>query len=80
MKRARISAEQIVNILLEAEQRPVNEVARVHGVSDAAIYTWRKRFANLEIQDVIRLRMLESKGGHRRNALKNLGAKSTRPP
>lgn len=34
-------------------------VAKKHGVSEQAIYTWRKRFGAMQSDDVKRLRQLE---------------------
>ena len=59
MKKTRFSEEQMVKILREADSQPVVEVAKKHGVSDATIYAWRKRFGSLEPVDVKRLRQLE---------------------
>jgi putative transposase len=59
MKKARFSEEQMVKILREADQSPVSEVAKKHGVSEVTIYAWRKRFGQLEPADVKRLRHLE---------------------
>ncbi|HEY1892370.1 MAG TPA: transposase [Steroidobacteraceae bacterium] len=46
MKKTRFSEEQMVEILREADAAPVAEVAKKHGVSDATIYGWRKRYGH----------------------------------
>jgi putative transposase len=53
----------MVTILREADQRPIGDVAKKHGVSDQTIYAWRKRFGTLEPADVKRLRQVEQENG-----------------
>ena len=53
----------MVTILREADQRPIADVAKKHGISDQTIYAWRKRFGTLEPADVKRLRQLEQENG-----------------
>jgi len=59
MKKTRFTEEQMVKILREADQAPVADVAKKHGISEATIYGWRKRYGELESSDVKRLRHLE---------------------
>jgi transposase-like protein len=53
----------MVTILREADQKPVAEVAKKHGISDQTIYAWRQRYGTLETADVKRLRQLEQENG-----------------
>ena len=59
MKKARYSEDQLVRILREADQMPVAQAARKHGVSEASIYAWRKKYGELEVTDVRRMKQLE---------------------
>ena len=59
----------MVKILREADEAPVAEVARKHGVSDVTIYAWRERFGKLEAVDVKRLRQIETENARLKKLL-----------
>lgn len=59
MRESRFTDEQIVAILRETDLDAVAAVAKRHGISEQAIYTWKKRFGAMQSDDVRRLRQLE---------------------
>jgi putative transposase len=69
MKQGRFSDEQIVRILRETDKDSVAVVAKRHGVSDASIYIWRKKFGQLEANDVKRLKTLEAENARLKKLL-----------
>lgn len=85
MKKSRYSDEQIVRIPREADRDTVPEVAKRHGVSEASIYAWRKRFGEMVSDDVKRLKALEAENARLKKlvadqaldiqVLKEIGAK-----
>lgn len=69
MKKTRYSDEQIIQILRETDKDTVAEVAKRHGVSEATIYIWRKKYGSMETDEIKRLKRLEAENAHLRKLL-----------
>ncbi len=54
MKKSRLSQEQMVAILREADRTTVAEAVKKSEVGDATINAWRKHFDQMEATDVKR--------------------------
>ena len=71
MKAGQFNNEQIVAILQEAEKgdKPVTELCKEKGVSEATFYAWRKKFGGMQTRDVQRLRELEKENARLKKLL-----------
>jgi putative transposase len=57
----RYTESQIIGFLKEAESGlPVKELCRKHGFSDASFYTWRGKYAGMDVSEARRLKELET--------------------
>ena len=59
MRKSRLTDEQTVAILREADRSSAADASKRNKVSEQTIYAWRKHFAGLAPNDVKRLKALE---------------------
>jgi putative transposase len=60
MKKSRFTESQIIKALKENEAgRSVEELSRELGISKGTFYTWRKKYAGMEVRQLSRLKELE---------------------
>ena len=61
MKKSKYTEEQIIRILKDVEAgAKVNETCRKYGVSEAAYYVWKTKYAGLEVSQLRRMKELEA--------------------
>lgn len=61
MKKSRFSDEQIVKILSSiTDGVTVREVCQNHGVSENTFYTWKRKYAGMESDDIRKRKDLQS--------------------
>jgi len=60
MRKSKFSPTQIAKILQEFDMgKSVSEISRDHGVSSAAFYKWRSKYAGMNSKELKRLKVLE---------------------
>mgnify|MGYP000863103944 CR=1 FL=1 len=61
MKKQRFTEEKILTILKEHESgKKVQDICRTYGISDATLYNWKNKYTGMQLQELKRLRDLES--------------------
>jgi len=60
LKKSKFSEEQIATALRQVDAgAPIPEVTRRLGISEATYYVWRKRYGQMAVAEIRRLRQLE---------------------
>jgi len=61
MKKSKFTESQILGILKEQETgKPVSDICRDHGISQAAFYQWKSKYSGLELNQLKRMKELEA--------------------
>ena len=73
MKKSKFTEEQIVSILKEQEQGlKVADICRKHGLSDQTFHNWKKKYGNLSVDELRRLKELEYENSRLKRAVAEL--------
>lgn len=81
MKRSRFNETQVVAILKEGEAgRPVAEICREHGISNATYYQWKSKYGGMDASELKRVKALEEENSRLKKmyadlALENMAIK-----
>lgn len=60
----KFTEEQIIRLLSRQKNgEKVSDLGREFGITPATIYTWKKKFSNMTVNEAKRLRELESENG-----------------
>ena len=66
----RFTEEQIIGFLREVDSgKPIKELCRRHGFSEASYYLWRSKFGGMSVPDAKRLKALESENARLKKLL-----------
>jgi putative transposase len=67
MKKTRYTEDQIIGILREVEGgKPIAEVCRQYGVSEATVHRWREKYHGMDKEQLHRLKELEAENARLR--------------
>ena len=60
MRKSRFTQSQIVAIIKQQEAgQTVAPIAREHGISEATFYSWKSKYAGMQVAELTRLKELE---------------------
>jgi len=73
MKKSRFTEEQVAYALRQADAgTPVSDVCRQIGIAEATFYVWKKKYANMGVTELRRLRQLEDENARLKHLVADL--------
>lgn len=61
MKKTKFTESRIIGIIRQQESgQSVNDICREHGISQATFYNWKSKYSGLEVNQLKKLKELES--------------------
>lgn len=71
MKQTKYTEAQIVDVLSQASkgEMTVRDVCRINGISEQTFYRWKRRYGDMQVSEVRRLRELEAENARLKRLL-----------
>jgi putative transposase len=71
LKQSRFTESQIVDILAQAARGDVTarDLCRIHGISENTYYRWKRKYGDMGVSEVRRLRELEAENARLKRLL-----------
>jgi putative transposase len=71
VKQTKFTEAQIVDVLSQAArgEMTAREVCRIHNISEQTFYRWKRRYGDMQVSEVRRLRELEAENARLKRLL-----------
>ena len=78
MKRSQLSEAQIIKIIASQESgRPVSDICREHGISQATFFNWKSKYSGMNVSQLKQLKDLEKELGQYKKIVAELTLQNT---
>ena len=77
MKRSRLSEEQILKVLKEVKEGgKVRAVCARHNISEGTYFTWKRKYAGMDVEEMRRLTALEEENARLKRLVADLSVQN----
>ena len=77
MKRSRFSEAQILGVLKEVEEgEEVKAVCARHNISEGTYFTWKRKYAGMDVEEMRRLKALEEENARLKRLVADLSVQN----